>query len=508
MTALSLVRTRALRIALPAAAIAALALGATRVDADLRALYAITTVLAAAVALTFALALRAHGRDILAPVFLVLAAIAFYWVVRGYYVAFEPAAVMYYVHRPVRDALATGQWVTQAALAAFVAGYFFAHRCRWLDRLRAALPAQPAKGEAVSPAMVVCVSLAGWIARAAGVYAGNYTKLNFREADVSSTAAVSAGFLAFAACALALAVAAQTRERRWLAIALALTAAEATFALVAGQKTHLLMVAFAVVASLHYGGWRVDWRLLGLCALVFLFVALPAVNLNRHAQNELIEKRGMSAGVILEGVARTPAEVSDHWRELMTGKYTLDELMRRTTTVESVALAVEYTPEAGGYRGGKDYLLAPLGAFAPSFVWPAKPVSDAVDVFTYEYAWAPAYQASPIYPSTTGDLYMNFGLAGVVGGWALFGFGLRLAHRWLVSSSEPTIASVFLYVVVLATALPGIEETVARNEVFLLQRGAMALAVLLLTGAVRLRAWRPAAMGQRDVAAQALARAT
>lgn len=421
---------------------------------------------------------RLHGGEFLAPGWIVVGLFGFFCVTRGIYLTFEPDAAESQVYRPVKDALALSQAVSLLALVSFMVGYFLFFPLQ-LARSLPAPRTMPFVGPACAIAIVTVYVIAN-VARWWAIQLGNYTKLSFAgRADAPVPGIIlDVSFLALIAYLAALAVG--FRGSRWLLIValVFMTPIELAFAVGTGFKAHLVLVALAWLLAARAAGIRVTMRQLLAGVAAFIFVVTPIIHANREAQYRLTGGGQATTDIAWQAVRDTPARLREIG-PLDYASYGFTRLMNRTTSVESVALAVKLTPGLRDFQYGRTYKEIVPAALVPRQLWQGKLDVNAIDAdFTRDYAEAPYWRTSVIGPTVTGDLYMNFGIAGVVGGWFLFALLLRVFWEWLMARGVG-VAGSLIYFAVMAHALR-VETSVPSIMVEMIQALALAIAFVAL----------------------------
>jgi hypothetical protein len=110
----------------------------------------------------------------------------------------------------------------------------------------------------------------------------------------------------------------------------------------------------------------------------------------------------------------------------------------------------------------------------PRFLWPSKPSLQAGYEFGQKYLGLPPEIRTSIPITQPGDLYMNFGLAGVLLGMAAWGAVASLLYRWFVR--QASVAAILVYVTAISIIV-----TIEADFVSLVATG---FRLLLLTLAV------------------------
>jgi hypothetical protein len=452
---------------------AGIVFGAYFIRSQQAGLYAATAAVAIMIVLIALIAHRVHGRDFLAPLYLILLVFFFYSVVRGFYLVADPAAAQLHIRRPVIDALASAQLTSLLGLGSFAVGYLALR-----TRPKAAAGRTPMSTLSLGSALaLLSFAVVGWIARFVAIREGSYTKLSFGTTVSGSSVAATLGFLAFFACAVTVIAAHVSSRRVAMRIAVALSAGEIIFAVMVGYKSNLILLTLVWLVARHYTGRTIRVSTIAILLLVFIFVIIPVVQMDRELQEHLAAQPTSRA--VRTALAKTPSAWWHHRAEVINGVYSLDTLMNRTMSVEDVALAERYKDEFGGNQFGKEYLLAIPSALVPTPIWPSKPRLQLAEKFT-AVATRIAGPQSAVAPSVTADFYLNFGLFGVAAGWALIGAFLRFAYDRLIANRQRGIERLVLYTVALAAILPALESTVGAVEVAVIQQVGLAWFGLLV----------------------------
>jgi hypothetical protein len=99
----------------------------------------------------------------------------------------------------------------------------------------------------------------------------------------------------------------------------------------------------------------------------------------------------------------------------------VDVVNRRARQIENVAVVLRDTPSVFPHTNGQSIPEAIAIASVPRILWPNKPVFDTGRAFPQLYLKQAPTSRSATGPSHFGDLYRNFGLAGVILGMGVLG---------------------------------------------------------------------------------------
>jgi len=226
-------------------------------------------------------------------------------------------------------------------------------------------------------------------------------------------------------------------------------------ALLSGMKSGVVELLVAVTLPYFYARRRIPTRL--FVAGFALFVFFYPVNLTYRT---IINGGHLNTTSLADTAGAMGTAVVDTWGNnsvadtlTFTGQ---QAKLRQADVLQDIGLIVRYTPHPFPYRMGTAYLQLPATILIPRIVWPDKPVDNIGYVVTHDYVGLSAYAAqfTSSAPTIFGDLYMNFGIAGVVAGMALLG----LLAGLLFSAISPNLsAGRLLYYFVVFLILTNLE---------------------------------------------------
>lgn len=349
------------------------------------------------------------------------------------------------------------------------------------------LPAAPvesaeiAPGDAPSPAALGALFSVTAVGLIASIALGLHGYVSDREAvaraaEVKQLLALlpDLGVLVIGATAL---VYFSTGDRRYRWLLIGFTVLQMSIAFAGGNKgltidpLLLIMLAYILVRR------TVPVRGILLTALLLFLVIVP---INQRYRAELKGPTPQTPAVALQGALSKPP-VLYPVAALMDAK---DYAFTRLRSIDSVALIRDRTPSPFPYAGGDKYFQLPAIILVPRAIWPDKPKLDDAGRFTNTYGQRPSSIASATQITTVGDLYRNFGYAGVVVGMFLWGLAvsaLALAsRRW-----RSPRADLVLILVVLTLAGPIAVDTTLTNLIATTSKAlpfALLVAWLLLPG--------------------------
>ncbi len=239
-------------------------------------------------------------------------------------------------------------------------------------------------------------------------------------------------------------------------------------ALLSGMKSGVVELLVAVTLPYFYAKRRLPIQL--FVAGFALFVFFYPVNL---VYRGIINGGHLNTTSFVDVAGAMGTAVTNTWGNSsvaatlsLTGQ---QAKLRQADVLQDIGLIVRYTPQPFPYRMGAAYLRLPATVLIPRIVWPDKPVDDIGYVMTHDYVGFSAYAAqfTSSAPTIFGDLYMNFGMGGVVIGMALLG----LLGGLLFSGIAPALSPgrllyyyvVFLVLTNLESDLNGTLQTICEG---------------------------------------------
>ena len=165
-----------------------------------------------------------------------------------------------------------------------------------------------------------------------------------------------------------------------------------------------------------------------------------------------------------------------------------DMVLSRFYGIDSISVIILHVRHTGQFLMGSS-LAEVFYWFVPRAVWPGKP-------YTFSYAFGRMFQnymgwGGEAYASTTlfGELYLNFGIIGVVGGSFLFGLLARCVYAYLIGRVR-TKSAVMLYSIILVQAVEFTEGPIGAHVALSTSEAAPFLMLLYLT-------WAASSFGRR-----------
>ncbi|HEY1330109.1 MAG TPA: O-antigen polymerase [Actinomycetota bacterium] len=214
----------------------------------------------------------------------------------------------------------------------------------------------------------------------------------------------------------------RTRNGR-LAVA-AMVAGLVVVGLASGEKWEAIRPLLAL--GLIYTSYqrRVPKLFLAGTAAVLVLIILPGSQLFRSRANQAVLPASQLVGTVQIQAIGQGLQLDWERRLQIAGLW----LQSRPRSIDQIALIESQTPEPNPYEHGRLWALAPVYNLIPRILWPSKPVLSLEYDFDRTYRHLPATVHTNSGLTQPGDMYINFGLAGVVFG--MFGWGLSQA--WLM----------------------------------------------------------------------------
>jgi hypothetical protein len=242
------------------------------------------------------------------------------------------------------------------------------------------------------------------------------------------------------------------RSKAALALIGAVIPPTMAFTFFTGSK-QLFLMPLAMVATAHIIVKRRLrlWWLLGFLAAITLLYPVSQVYRDYVFGNHLSAVQVMSNPRYVFGLMQRfvgTTKLDDYLGEgLRATGNRLDALAITSVIARD---AGERVPFQGGWSIGYVFL-----SYVPRVIWPGKPATTIGEWVTIHYGSGP-FVDSATGPSWVGELYFNFGWAGVVLGMALLGAWFRWLHEAFLGP-RAAIPSLFAGVVALFAIAPAIQ---------------------------------------------------
>ncbi|MEA2495166.1 MAG: hypothetical protein QOJ29_3077 [Thermoleophilaceae bacterium] len=408
------------------------------------------------------------GGDSLDPLFLISLVFLFYFVLHGIWAVFNEHWLSASIPAPYADHLVSAAIVLAIAFLSLVAGHY-------------AMPLRPRPGVRTSifgavdrtpRSLLIGLFVLGMLFNGAAAAAGGYAKTTIDVYNTGGNVLLlkTFGYCGYVAYVIALCQAfimppgPGRRSARILALGIMLPA-QVAVAFAVGAKQEIVFAVLPLLVVRNYLVSPLRARTLLATALAFTFIVSPVIQASREGPGAVVSGNNEFASG-LDSIANTLVTVPKRLEVLTQPVKLLDGynvINRRTNGIESMALALRYTPYPNPYQRGKSFAAVPL-SLIPRFIWPDKPLYSVGKYFSVSYAGQSATQGrgygltvSPTYPA---DLYVNFGLFGVIIGCLLMGMVLRAVSVFMHTRRQGRALPIIVYLVVIIPAML-VEQDVA-----------------------------------------------
>lgn len=265
-----------------------------------------------------------------------------------------------------------------------------------------------------TPAALIIVFAIGMAANVWGDHIGAFQKVGEAGSSDNIRIARTLGLIVIVCFATATVQAFRGNTSRWLAIAFGITIIG--FGLAVNNKTIIVQVLLPLLVAATYGRKPVPVKWALAAVVVFMFVFTPIIQSGRESLAATGQTTSLRDRVT--DFATKPKQLLDGFKIVNV----------RTQGSESFALSYLQTPSQNPYQYGKALQDIPL-SLVPHQLWPGKPAAHTTTRdFSVNYARQPenGFSGLTISPTVPGDLYVNFGILGLLAGFALLGYLLKL----------------------------------------------------------------------------------
>ena len=224
---------------------------------------------------------------------------------------------------------------------------------------------------------------------------------------------------------------------------------ETWYVFVTLQRSNLILLLLIAGMSLHYFRRRIPARQLVLVALLFVCFLFPLTEQFRKVywfSHQPTEPEFLTS----YRTAFEDLQESGGW-----GPYLRNSVVtfsNRLHGLDSLMVSLYKTPATIPFLRGETLGNLFIGTFIPRFIWPEKPKIYFSDTFARDYWGLPPYIHAAIAVSQIGELYLNYGLVGVLLGMFCLGVLYRILYVYLVMQQSSSLGA-FLYIFVFSSVI-------------------------------------------------------
>ncbi|HUQ63757.1 MAG TPA: hypothetical protein VM121_08385 [Acidimicrobiales bacterium] len=344
---------------------------------------------------------------------------------------------------PIAIMIATG------ALACWTFGYLLAPARFGRKLLRAVVSWAAPRGPWAlrTPSFAVVLYGIGCSARLIQILTGRFAYLADPVAAVTSPSssnqffAILSQFSRFGLILAAIDAIALHRTTKARFTLIVIFGAEIAFGLISGMKSEFLLTVLCVGLVYSVTRGRLPRRMVFVGLLAGLLI-VPINNAYRERVRRESQVISSAAAIQLLPGLLTDTLGPSHLPELLASSP--ETLANRLRLIDGMAVIVQRTPSVIPYKGGSEFLTAPVVGLVPRAVWSSKPVLATGYRFNQEYYQSPStiYSASAI--TFPGDLYRHAGIWGVIVGMLLLGMTCRLVQAELYPGKDLRLLLIYV----------------------------------------------------------------
>jgi len=225
---------------------------------------------------------------------------------------------------------------------------------------------------------------------------------------------------------------------------------EVFFGLVSGMKGAVIGVLFPIVFLYYYFKRRLPWKLIG--ATVIVLALLIPINASYRDMVALGKIDTRSIASPLSGVVSATFKAFSSAQSTNLLRQDVDWFVRRFSFLHSINAIINQTPQKQPFWYGRYYWQIPALVFIPRAVWVNKPCLNYGKWFAITYLGYPQETRTSVAVTLVGDLYLNFGVVGVILGMFLLGLCFYFLYQKFRSSSSKVTLLVYTMIFPLITS--------------------------------------------------------
>lgn len=243
------------------------------------------------------------------------------------------------------------------------------------------------------------------------------------------------------------------RSRKWMIIAWGLLASEFLFGLFSLSRFEALAPVLAYLIVRHYLFER-NYVKTFFIIMALLIIIFPGVSFIRNPGNYYsIDSRNVS---IVENKSGNISAIASS-----AGEFISDSLLKRIG--HSAVIVQNLFDKTDKFLYGKCITDIFVSLGPPRFIWKNKPsISSGGNDFGRRIGVLDSKDfTTSVGPTVVGDLYMNFGLSGIVFGMFFVGIIFRFIYELFIVYAKCLPAGIMFYVVAWIQLLRGSEDFIA-----------------------------------------------
>lgn len=224
-----------------------------------------------------------------------------------------------------------------------------------------------------------------------------------------------------------------------------------TFCLTAfsGSRTHLLMVGLVIAFIYKFFGSVQKIRNWMIIFIILFSLFYPTIiefrNIYKNSYQGVV-KATYLMNSMFESFSNTFSDYQNTNVQYPVNNLLVQLVMDRQSTLENLCTIISLTPDPNPYQLGKDFLYIIPNALIPRAIWKDKPEPQGHIIFNLDYLnCKDQYGFSS--PSLIGDLYMNFGVVGILVGMFIAGMMLRFFYDYCINRTKFSIEGVTFYII-------------------------------------------------------------
>ncbi len=244
-----------------------------------------------------------------------------------------------------------------------------------------------------------------------------------------------------------------TRSKPLLALLLAILVVQSLCGFVIDIKGMALIGGTLVIVTVTQMDGRIPkaW-VFGVA--IFIYTAFPVF----QAYRAVVTGNGVARTEVLANLGKTIDKVLEAKERVNSGHDRAQTIFERLSLKASVEMIVNGTEKGVPFQDG--YTLTPiLAAFIPRLIWPDKPDVPTGRLVNKAFTFA-EQEETYISPSHIGEMYWNFGWAGVLVGMTVVGALCGIVARFNLGECR-TVTRLLIFIVTVNQIIHGFESSIA-----------------------------------------------